>query len=143
MNKKVHKLAGFQEDVFYSIGISSHENDYRISWALNQALDLKLVREEDLEVTDSKSGALQHFSLFNWRDENKMVSYRLLANQGPNGYLLKTFKNIDFVFLLKGETDEAQVSEIVQKINRLDMVGLAFRIDPDKLTAANRKRLNF
>ena len=41
---------------FLLIGISCHEKDYRISWALNQNLSLQLVKDkEDIEVLINKT----------------------------------------------------------------------------------------
>lgn len=48
--KKIHKLKFELENDSYLIGIASHENDYRLSWALNKNLDLKLVKVDDLIV---------------------------------------------------------------------------------------------
>jgi len=42
MKKRLHKLAVEPDYRFFLIGISSHENDYHLCWAINQKLNLNL-----------------------------------------------------------------------------------------------------
>jgi len=46
---------------FVLIGISSHEKDYRICWALNNVLGLDLTKKNSLEI---KSKNKQHLLFF-------------------------------------------------------------------------------
>ena len=51
---KKHLLEIEYDYDFVLIGISSHEKDYRVCWALNNKLGLELVKTEPFEIKDKK-----------------------------------------------------------------------------------------
>ena len=59
--KKIHKLAFDFESDFKLIGIASHENDYRLSWAINKSLNIDFIKADDLLIHHPK---LQFHLLF-------------------------------------------------------------------------------
>ena len=141
MKKKIHKLNFNPEYDFFLIGISSHENDYRISWALNNYLGLKLVRMDDHKIIDNNYPEPLNFSTFIYNDEESLLSYKLIKNRCYDGYLIGEIKNIDFLFIISGETNQIFLDNLTQKINDLSIVNTAFQIDPEKLKS--RQKLLF
>jgi len=141
LKKKTHKLKFNPEYDFFLIGISSHENDYRISWALNNYLGLKLVRMDDHKIIDNNHPEPLRFSIFSFDDDESLLSYKLIANRCQNGFLIGEIKNIDFLFIISGETNQIFLDNITQKINNLTIVNTAFQIDPEKLRS--RQKLLF
>ncbi len=143
MAKKTHKLSIAGADEYAFIAIASHENDYRVSWALNQSLGIQLKRENDLELSEKKTGLEQHFSVFTVYDEKKDMAFRLISNLGKNGYLIPEHKNIDFVLQLKGEPDDAYVSGLANRIKAIDLVMLAFVIPEESIKPGTINKLKF
>lgn len=113
------------------LGISSHENDYRLSWALNRKLGLKFRKTDNL--IPARGNADKEFSVFKSEWNNKSLNINLISNRCPDGFLIKEMKNIDFVLQVFGEINQADFDKIVAKIKTIDLVSAVFEISPDKL----------
>jgi hypothetical protein len=139
---------------FTLIGISSHEKDYRICWALNQKLGLRLAKQESLEIKDKKEQTPSFFSFFSFTDEDAFMEYSVIANfsesksmvltentlfqnddssrsrhKGDNNLLIPEHKQMNYFFVLRGELDPEEVEELVREIREIDIVLTAIRID--------------
>lgn len=137
---------------FVLIGISSHEKDYRLCWALNNALELDLIKIDSLEIKQKKDNKPSFFSLFhfenpdefkeffivsNLSEDKQFVSDNLtLFNKGPkgaqsteNGILIPEQKQMDYFFIIRGELDDVDVNEYIKKIKKVDFVLTAVEID--------------
>jgi hypothetical protein len=132
--KKVHKLVFDEVSDFYLLAIASHENDYRLTWALNQNLNLKLIKGDDFTCNHPKHKVEAKYSMYNFEDENNHLKYNLISNKSENGFLLPDLKNIDFVLRVSGDMDQDNLNTIVQKLKKIDIVITAFVIEeiPDR-----------
>ena len=139
MNKKnVHKLTEITEESLIIFGISSHENDYRLSWALNEYLGFHFVKSQNHSIFNQKANVSQEFSVYTYTD-NQEIIYRLLSNRCDNGFFLEEFRNIDFIFTIQPQEIEFNSSQLLAKIKTIPFVSTAFSINPSLLK--NKKRL--
>ncbi len=136
--KNVHKLSSESEQSYSLLGISSHENDYRISWALNQHLGFHFCKIENHSFFNPKFGEKLEFSQYVFMDDENSHTYRLISNRCDNGFLLEEYKNIDF-FLLVDSIEKSQVQQLVIQVKTIPFVSAVFPIDFGLLK--NRKRL--
>jgi hypothetical protein len=141
MPKKIHKLKDVSPENFKIICIASHQNDYRVSWALNKALKLKLQRANDHEVKDLKTQTVQKFTHYSWENKDLFLSYHLIANKSEQGYLFKDMPNIDYFLKISGDLENISLPEMVAKIKEISMVITAFELQ--KITATQEKRITF
>jgi hypothetical protein len=118
---------------FVLIGISSHEKDYRICWAINNKLGLDLVKTEPLEIKDKKQDELSHFSLFIFEQPDEFKEYFVIANRSEKGLLIPEQKQVDYFFIIRGEDDDDVIMEKIKQINEINLVQTAFRIDVNGL----------
>jgi len=139
MPKKVHKLTEKEEYRFKLAGISSAENDYKLSWSLNHILGINLVRIDNLEVYHKRLDDKQAFSQFEYLDEETLIQYRLISNRSVNGYLLEEMTNLDYLLQISGDTNEGWLEILMEKMNQIEGIILAFPLDPNKLKS--RKKL--
>ena len=139
MPKKVHKLTEKEDYRFKLAGISSAENDYKLSWSLNQILGINLVRIDNLEIYHKRLDDKQAFSQFEYFDEETLLQYRLISNRSVNGYLLEEMTNLDYLLQISGEMDEGWLGLLIEKMNNIEGIILAFPLDPTKLKS--RKKL--
>jgi len=139
--KKSHKLS-FKEDFsFHLIGISSHENDYRLSWGINNQLGTSFTRADNLVVHNPRIKEDQEFSLSQYLDEETFIQYNLISNRCDDGFLLEEMTNIDFLLQVAGEVSKNDMNSLVNKLKQTDMITAAFLIDVDGLKS--KKRLLF
>jgi hypothetical protein len=132
MKKKVHKLrliAGASP--FKLLGISSHENDYRLTWAANSKLGLRLIRSENITTANDNSEKLE-FSVFQSIDEDNSHKMNLISNSCPNGFLIKEMKNIDFFMQIYGDISQPDLNEIVNGLKSIDIISAVFEIVPER-----------
>jgi len=139
MPKKIHTLKEKESYDFGLIGISSPENDYRISWILNNTMGYRLVKEEDLEVYHKRLEDPQAFHQFRYNDEDTLLLYRLISNKCENGYLLEELTNIDYLIQVIGDMGKGFINEMVKSLNKVEGITLAFPIDP--FTLKSKKKL--
>jgi len=125
-------LLSFDEDYdFTLVGISCHSKDYRLCWEINKALNLDLIRSEDLEIR--KKGAVNSHSFYEYIDEDNYLEYYLISNRGDNGFLIAEQKRVDFFLMAKGNISDIHTKDTISKINALSLVLTSFSIDPDQL----------
>jgi hypothetical protein len=114
---------------FVLIGISSHEKDYRMCWALNTELGLDLIKVEPLEIKDKKQDKPSYFSLFEYIVPDEFMEYFIIANRSEKGLLIPEQKHMDYFFIVRGEIEEDKVMEVVKKIKDITIVQTAVKID--------------
>ena len=139
--KKVHKLQNFYPEDFQLVCIASHQNDYRLSWALNEQLNLQLQKDHDLTVHDKKYDTTDQFTKYSYENDNQTIRYYLIANKNSQGFLFPDMKNIDFLLKIEGNMNEDDLSYIVKQIRKIDFVMIAFK--SENLLEKHKKKLIF
>ncbi|CAG5077742.1 IPExxxVDY family protein [Parvicella tangerina] len=118
---------------FHLLGISCHEKDYRICWAINQALGLNLAKEEqDIEVFMKKSNRSSLHAMFTYFHEESETDYRLIANRSTLGILIPEKAQADYLFMVT-DTAERSAQELRSKVNEIPFVLTSFIIDVESL----------
>jgi len=143
---------------FVLIGISSHEKDYRFCWALNNKLNIELVKQESLEIKGKKQTTPSYFSFFTFDDADQFTEYSVLANfseskslastentlfetagkakdggQSENEFLIPEHKQMNYLFVIRGEMENEEVEELIKTLKEIDIVLTAVRIDVKSL----------
>lgn len=136
--KKTMKLKIDDVINFKIIGISSHENDYRLVWAVNNQLNTRFIRIDNLSLFDQKLNDAMEFSKYGYTDEDKCLQFYLISNRCPNGFLFPQVKNFDYLFQVFGEISETEVRDMLRKLKSVAVVSAAFELPPEKLKGAGR-----
>lgn len=132
-NKKVHKLIVEFDKDFTLLAVASHENDYRLSWAMNKNLGLGFSRMENLTLIHPKNKVEVNYSRYQYIDDAGIVFY-LISNKSEGGFLIPELKNIDYILKVENNTDELYVEKLLTGLKSIDIVITAFRIEnlPEK-----------
>lgn len=131
--KKVVKFKLKPDFDFVIYAIASTMNDYHISWALNQILNIDLRRADNFEIKDSKNATTKSYALYTFTDEESETYYSLITNKSENGVLLKDFSGFDYFLKVESAESEIEVDEILLKIKSIDDVLMANRITHELL----------
>lgn len=129
IKKKIHKLAFEFENNFSLIGIASHENDYRLSWAINKFLNLDLAKTQNLSINHPKHKIAIDYSMYTYSDENNYIDYHLISNKSEKGFLISEMKNIDFVLRVAGNSDAEVLNDLLSGLKKIDIIITAFLIE--------------
>ncbi|MCK4663857.1 MAG: IPExxxVDY family protein [Bacteroidales bacterium] len=135
---KKHKLKIKPVYEFSLICISSHENDYRFVWLLNNKLNFSFIRKDDIEIENKKFQELQKFSLFSYYDEENDIQFNIISNRCENGYFIEELNNFDYFIQIIGELTDIQIKELIKKIKDANTVNIATKIDPNSLISKNK-----
>jgi len=110
---------------FTIIGISSHENDYRLSWSINEQMGLAFAQGDSFVAH-----AGNDFACFVHEDENRKIL--LVSNRCDNGFLLEKYKNFDFILKFDTELNETETSEWLRDLRKVPLVSAVFPIPMTK-----------
>ena len=136
-NPKIKRiiLNDLSDTGFVLLGIVSAEPDYRLSLKLNKKLGISLKSIDPVEFTD-ETGDKFWFSRFSDPESMQLVSNRFKKN-----FLLTKLKNIDFLILIPGLTDEKNREKMISDLRETDSITGVFTIDIQSLKEKNLKYL--
>lgn len=131
MTKKLKLTDNNSDDVFYLLGISSHEKIYRLSWALNQELNTELQKTGSFVLTKKGMDTPVRFECFVFDDEDSMVKYMLFANISEDGqaYLADKLRTFDFILKISGQVHNSFVKNIQSRLKFVNLVTASFVLD--------------
>jgi hypothetical protein len=131
----------FFEDAII-IGIVAPYKGYKFCLRLNKLLNFNFKLNTEIQILLRKKGREYSFPVYQSDVRHSCVKHYLYDNRNDGETLLPEFKNIDFIWLLKGASSyENQLNEMLQIINSLSGVQLATEIKPERLH--NRQNLIF
>jgi hypothetical protein len=136
MKKKKHKLT-FQLDFnFFLLGISSSENDYRLSWEINKKLKISLRKSTDHVI--KREEIKQAFSVYTFFDEEVYLQYFLIANMSENGYLVEELRNMDYFLQIHGDLTDKQQKQIISSVRNIKGITGVFNLDINTMKSKNK-----
>lgn len=136
MRAKKTKLNVSYEYDFDLIGISTTVREYKLAWAINNLLGIRLVKDKDLEIA-FKNDTFVIISNFIYETENSV--FRLLKNRsfeqgvGSQGFLVPELKDFDYIALISGYEDTLSLEELIQKMKTLTEIDYLQRINIEQL----------
>ena len=116
------------EPVYFTIiGISSHENDYRLLWSINEKLNFSFSRGDNLVAGDGNE-----FSRFFHSDSDQQLV--LVSNRCDDGFLLEKYKGLDFVLKFDTVLKNDDINTWIRNLRKSPLVSAAFHIPADDKT---------
>lgn len=126
---------------YYIIAIASVLKDYRLSFFINQDLHLNLEKTDDLISSNKSKEQAKKFGLYYFLDERSEFEYFLLQNKQLGEIYLKTFKNFDFLFIVKTiDEDTIDIGSLFEKIKAIYDIQLAMQLE--NLKKADQKLID-
>jgi len=139
MAVKKHKLELSIEEDFCLLSVVTDEQDYKLCWLINQALDMNFEKQEELELFHSKLNEDQVFSHFSYHDNEALITFRIIGNRSENGYFLDELKNIDYLIHIQGEINTARIDGFMLSVGALEPVRMCVPSDLSRIK--NKERL--
>lgn len=133
VRKKKHTLELDEEFEFNVIGISSHHSDYRLVWAINFDMGLKLEKQnEDFYVFHKKGSVTSAHPLFAFIDEENHLFYYLIKNNSEGKQLIAEKPMIDY-FLFVNDNFVLDTEVLITKLKNVNSILGVFPIDPEEI----------
>jgi hypothetical protein len=122
-------LEDFFESTFL-IGIVSSARDYQLCWQINNHMHYNFRVNNSLEINLSKHQRAFYFSVFDYEEPTKSVSHYFYNNHCKAEFLLPELKNIDYLWLIKGDFYQQQdVKKLIDQLRRVELVQLVSLLD--------------
>lgn len=139
MARKIHKLITSLDEKTYLLGLAVDEPDYKLCWLINNELSTDFERVDDLEIFHKKADEKQTFTIFQYFEEESLLTFRLINNRSETGYFLEEVKNLDFLIHIQGEISPDEISDFIKRISGISAVRLCIQVELDKIK--NKLRL--
>ncbi|HEU4552285.1 MAG TPA: IPExxxVDY family protein [Chitinophaga sp.] len=121
------------EDFFDSthlVGIVSSGRDYQLCWQINKQLHYLFRVNNSLEIKLTKHQRAFYFTVFEYQEPTKSVAHYLYNNHCKAEFLLPELKNIDYLWLIKGDYYQPQdVKKLTEELRRVELVQLVSLLD--------------
>jgi len=128
MAKKIGLETRSEPALYTLFGVSCHLKDYRLSFLLNQYLELEFIKMEDFRTLATSQRESDNFSFYSCRDEDRFNIYHLVANRGERLALLPELKQTDFLLLVDGPFKKAQKDHLLAAVKSIPNVLTSFEI---------------
>lgn len=139
MAVKKHKLEVAIDEDFCLLGVVAEQADYRLNLLINRALGFNLLKQEDLSLYHRKLDQDQEFSLFEFFDEESLLTYRVIGNRAENGYFLDELKNLDYLVHIQGDILEESIGSFIRKTSEIPEVRMCVPVNLTMIR--NKERL--
>ena len=106
--------------------------DYRLSWFLNQNLNLKLTKIDDLKITLPKNNEISTFSFYHFEDEDNFSTYSFISNKTLGNALVPEFHQADFLLLINGQSGKLNNKKHISEIKKIANILTVFNIEIKK-----------
>ncbi len=118
---------------FIMLGIACYSKDYILCSAINNKMNIDLMKVEDLILIDAKTKLSSGFSMFSYEDEDA-IEYHVLANvSNQNHFLIPEYDKFDYFLIIKNTNSDYDVDALAKALRELQIVILINKINPDKL----------
>ena len=123
---KKYDLTLDDEQPFEVYGISSAFADYRLTWELNQKLDIHLEKEKErFELYRPKLKIKHPFSYFTFEDEELLTRFFLVKNKQEQQLLQAERPMIDYFLVLK-ENYSHEPATLIEKLRTINGIVAVF-----------------
>lgn len=129
-----------KQDIPAMIGISTSDQDYRLTLRLNKKLNISLRNTESVSFKD-KSGIVLFFSRFSYSSEADHLTIQLISNRYEQSYLLRKLVNIDYLILVHDPSGNYDKEKLITALRELESVTGAFLIELAQVKDMNIKYL--
>ena len=100
------------------IGIVSSESDLKLSWGINKLLSIRIARTDNITLV--VSGQNSEFPLYQYSSESENVTYSLLQNRYAHNFYFDELKNVDYLFIIRGEEPDSNSTNLIQKLRSMN-----------------------
>ncbi len=130
------KLDDKTNEEYTILGIVSAEADYKISQLLNKKLKLALKNYKTLEIP-GENGMNLCFSRYSCSAGFPEITYNLISNRSEKNYLLKTFKNIDYIFQICYSDNKYDIDLLTKTLREIEKITAVFNLNPAEIRDKN------
>lgn len=118
---------------FDLIGVSSSVKLYKLAWALNNQLHIRLIKTEDYKL-EIKSGEIATFCNYNYLiEESSFHLYRNRSMEVEGAYLLPELNHFDYIIKLSRNSQTFAKEVIIKELKEMKWIEYISALEVEKL----------
>lgn len=118
---------------FGLLGIISSVKFYKLAWAINNKLNINLIKEEDL-LLDIKRNKNVTFSIYGFQSEySSLQLYRNKCEGGENEHLIPEMSHLDYIIKIDENSQSFAIEEVLKALREVKWIEYIALIDVDSL----------
>jgi hypothetical protein len=141
---KTHRLQIEYDYSFDLYGLVTSVKDYKLAWALNRLLDLRLKKQKDLcyDLPEKERLLIANYQCITAHSEVRLFRNRALGSSAlRKAFLLPDMKEYDYVLQITGAMQQLHPQELTRKLLQAPLVQYVKQFDP--LTLKFKENLIF
>jgi hypothetical protein len=116
------------------LGIVVPVKAFQLCWHLNHMMEMDFRINHDIEIMLTKKRRNYFFSIYEYQEPGGSLVHYLYNNQFDGEYLLPEFRNLDYLWLMKGDTvNDGLILDMVQSIKQIKSVQLVMELSTDMI----------
>lgn len=116
------------------LGVMAPIKSYMFCWNVNNLLGTQFVLNNEIEIHLKKKKRDYYFNVYEWMEPDTALTHYIYHNQYDGEYLLPEFRNMDFLWLMKGEVVNDEKCNIIRTaIKNLSSVQLVAELTNEKI----------
>ncbi len=116
------------------LGIMAPLKNYFFCWQVNNVLGVNFRLNSDAELHLRKSRRDYYFNLYEWTEPESYLTHYIYHNQNDGNFLLPEFKNMDFLWLMKGDmVEDEKIGTIATGIRNITGVQLVAELTSEQI----------
>lgn len=130
--KKTRLIVEYEYE-FDLIGIIASVKFYKLAWAINKKLDIRLVKQPDYTIEMKGSN---HPAFSNYLYQLESSCFRLFKNrsvEGENTYLIPELPHFDYVVKIDEQSQSFAKEEILKELKEVQWIEYIAAIEVEKL----------
>jgi len=116
---------------FTLIGISSHLQDYRLCWLINQALSWDFIKQDYHQII--REDIELEFARFDHGEDSENAVFTILSNRCEHGFLIPEKQGFDYFLIVEGHISQRIHEHIVQSIGNIPNINVVQELIPEDL----------
>ena len=116
------------------LGIMAPIKNYLFCWKLNNELGLEFRLSNDVDIHVKRKKRDYYFNFYEWTEPESYLTHYLYHNQNDGEYLLPEFRNMDFLWLMKGDwVEDEKLNQMIAAIRNIQDVQLVAELTPKQI----------
>lgn len=133
---KTFKLEVEYDYEFDLFGLVSSSKEYKLAWSLNKSLNIRLIKQQDLNFDFYNKGRLV---ISNYRHMSEHSTIRLFRNKSVDlstlkkPFLVPDIKEYDYIIQMTGGLSDFRHQELLNCFKRVPQIQYVKKFDPNSL----------
>ncbi|MBI1342110.1 MAG: IPExxxVDY family protein [Terrimonas sp.] len=116
------------------LGIMSRLKDYQFCWQVNGMLGMDFRINNEIEIQLTKKKRNYFFAVYEFLEPTGSLEHYIYNNQFDGEYLLPEFRNLDFLWLMKGDiVTREQLQQTINGLRQINGVQLVSELTNEKI----------